>query len=286
MTEFRKEAITEIPISSELYPIEWRCLSDAPPILYAYGNLSLLQRRKFTIVGARRTPANALKLGANIAKELSHTFVIVSGAADGGDSAAIEGGMAGSGEVISILAGGFSSLPQSNYALLVKVAKKGLVLSPHSFETEVRAYSYEYRNKLLAALGEGLLVLGAGEKSGALITAKYAKSFKKPVFALPYPPASSAGSGCNALIKQGGFLTENAEDIASRFQVVLTKKKEVELSGEEQALYTALKERGEGHITELSAAAGVPAYKARGVFSSLEVKGLAVSLGGNRYAAV
>lgn len=286
MNEIRREKVMEIPFDSEYYPSEWKALPDAPPVLYAYGKTQLLKKRKFVIVGSRRTPANALKLGANIAKDLSGTFAIATGSADGGDSAAIEGGIAGSGEVICLLAGGFSAIPQGNYALLLKVAERGLLLSPHPFETEVRAYSYEYRNKLLAALGEGVLVLGAGEKSGTLITAKYAKKFKKPVFAFPYPPASASGAGCNALIKQGGFLTENALDIAEKFGVVLTERKRAELTKDEEAILQALQESEDGHVGDLSLRSGVPVYKARGILSALEVKGLVVSVGGNRYALV
>lgn len=278
--------LTEIPLCSPDYPVEWKELSDAPKKLYALGNVALLRERKFAIVGSRRTPANALKLGEEIAKTLSSSFVILTGTADGGDTAAIEGALKGSGRVICLLAGGFSALPQYNLALLERVAKRGLILSPHPYETEVRAFSYEYRNKLLAKLCEGVLVLGAGEKSGALITARYAAEFKKPVFALPYPPNSASGAGCNALIKRGGYLTESATDIAEKYNVDLTEnKREISLSPDEQKLYEVLKE-GEAHASELAVKTGIPVFKLRAVLSSLEVKGVVVSLGGNRYAVI
>ena len=282
----RSNNLTEIPYSSPQYPTAWKELSDPPERLYALGNVALLQERRFAIVGSRRTPANALKLGEEISKTLSQSFVIVTGTADGGDTAAIEGALKGSGKVICLLAGGFSALPQYNLALLEKVAKKGLILSPHPYETEVRAFSYEYRNKLLAKLCEGILVLGAGEKSGALITAKYAEAFQRPIFALPYPPNSASGVGCNALIKRGGYLTENAGDIAERYCIDLTEKKiEISLSSDEQKAYEALQE-GESHATELAAKTGIPVFKLRAILSSLEVKGVVVSLGGNRYTVV
>lgn len=286
MLTVSQNQLTEIDISSPEYPAEWRELQAAPQKLYALGDISLLKEKKFAVVGSRRTPQNALKLGAEIAKTLSREWAIVTGTADGGDSAAIEGALGGSGRVICLLAGGFSALPQCNLNLLEKVAKRGLILSPHPFETEVRAFSYEYRNKLLAKLCEGVLVLGAGEKSGALITAKYAMQFKKPIFALPYPPNSSSGAGCNALIKKGGRLTENALDVAEKFGLDLTeKKREVTLTPDEEKLYEALKE-GEAHASELAQRTGLPVFKLRAILSSLEVKGLVVSLGGNRYAVV
>lgn len=271
------------------YPQEWLSLLDAPEKVYALGNLSLLKERKLTVVGSRRTPANALKLGEKTAKELSSVFVIVTGTADGGDTAAIMGALSapqGKG-VICLLAGGFSVLPQAQLPILEKVAKQGLLLSTQEPNVSAREFSYEYRNKLLARLGEGTFVLGAGEKSGTLITAKYAQKQEKPIFAFPYPPASASGAGCNGLIKRGAMLVENAEDIAVYFGIDLAKQNnQVTLSKEEETLYIALKEAGELHAVELSERTGVPAYKIRALTASLEVKGLTVSLGGNRYAVV
>ncbi len=282
-----KDAIIEIPLSSTEYPSAWKMLGDAPQTLYALGDLSLLKGRKLAVVGSRRTPVNVLKVGGEIAQKLSEEITLVTGVADGGDTAAIEGALRGSGKIICLLAGGFSALPQCNLQLLERVARKGLLLSPHPFETQVRNFSYEYRNKLLARLTDGVFVLGAGEKSGALITASYAVEYALPVFALPYPPNSTYGSGCNALIKQGGYLVESAEDIAWRYGVTLTeKRREISLTEEEEGAYRALKEKGECHTGELASLSGVPVFKLRGILSALEVKGLVVSLGGNRYAAL
>ena len=283
--DFKKNLI-EIEFSSLDYPSEWKDLQDAPKKLYALGDISLLRERKFAVVGSRRTPQNGLKLGLEIAKSLSQAFVIATGVADGGDTAAIEGALQGSGKVVCLLAGGFSALPQYNLTLLERVIKNGLILSPHPFETEIRAFSYEYRNKLLAKLCDGVLVLGAGEKSGALITAKYAQAYRKPIFALPYPPNSSSGAGCNGLIKKGGYLTESAQDIAEKYGVDLTERKqELTLSDDERKVYEILRE-GEAHVTELAAGTGIPVFRLRAMLSALEVKGIVVSLGGNRYAAV
>ena len=282
---FTKYQTREIPITSSDYPKEWKTFSDAPSSIYVVGDLTLLKQRKFVVVGSRRTPAPALKLGETIAKDLSHSLVIVTGTADGGDGAAIEGALLGSGRVICVLAGGFSAIPQNSVALLEKVARKGLLISPHPYDTPVRSFSYEYRNKLLAALGEGTLVLGAAEKSGALITARYAWGQKKPVFALPYFPGSAASEGCNAIIKGGGFLTETAFDIAAKLGINLEEQKilEIDLTADELKIMTALRNLAEAHIMDLAAISGLPTFKAKAVLSALEVKGVVVSVGGNRY---
>ncbi len=280
-----KRAIVEIPPNSPDYPKEW--LKEKTPLTcYAVGNIRLLKERKLAIVGSRRTGAGIMKIGANIAEELSPSFVIVTGTADGGDSAAIEGGLR-TGRIICVLAGGFSALPQGNLSLLERVAKEGLLLSPYPYETEVRPFSYGHRNRLLASLAEGVLLLSAGDKSGALMTVDYAREQGKKVFALPYAPNTPTGSGCNAVIKRGGYLAENAQDIANEFGVDLTQNtRKIDLSEDEGKLYEALREITEGHLAEISERAGIPFFKARALLSALEIKGLAVSLGGNRYAAV
>ncbi len=282
-----REALTEIPISDPRYPAEWKGLSSPPQTLYALGNLALLQGRKFAVVGSRTTPANALRLGGQICKALSSVFTLVTGTADGGDGAAIEGALAGSGNVICLLAGGFSALPQAQLPLLSKVAQRGLLLAYQPFETPVRSFSYEERNKLLAALSCGALVLGAGEKSGALITASYAQRQGKPIFALPYPPNSTSGVGCNALIKAGGTLTENERDIAAHYGIELqTERKKVALTPDEGKAYALLQEKLTLHAEELAQGTGIPVYKLRAALSALEIKGLIAALGGNRYTIV
>ncbi len=287
MWQINPNNVREIPISSPDYPAAWKSFSDAPDILYAVGDISLIRERKFVVVGSRRASAPALKLGEKICEELSSSLVIVTGTADGGDSAAIEGALQGSGKVICLLAGGFSSLPQGNINLMEKVAKRGLLLSPYPFDTPVRKFSYEYRNKLLAALGEGVLVLGAAEKSGALITARYAWRMKKLVFALPYFPGSASGAGCNAILKAGGIFTETAFDVAQKLGIKLEEKKAaVVLTLDEEKMLESIRELGESHITELAKKSGVSAFKAKAVLSALEVKGFAVSLGGNRYSVI
>lgn len=285
---FSKYKIREILKSSADYPREWLALSDAPEAVYAVGDLSLLRGNKLVIVGSRRTPVPALKLGQSIAKDLSHSLVVTTGTADGGDSAAIDGALSGSGRVICVLAGGFSSISQNLQPLLEKVSEKGLILSPYPYETPVRSFSYEYRNKLLAALGMGTLVLGAAEKSGALITARYAWGQKKPVFALPYFPGSAAGEGCNAILKAGGFLTETAFDVANRLDITLEEEKiaAVPLTTDELKVMTALRNLAEGHIMDIAAVSGIPTFKAKAILSALEVKGVIVSLGGNRYKPI
>ncbi|MBR2341698.1 MAG: DNA-protecting protein DprA [Clostridia bacterium] len=281
----KTQGITPLAYGSARYPKAWLQLADAPLVLYAKGNLSLLQTRIFCVVGSRRTPLAILKLAENICEELSQSVTLLTGVADGADTAVIEGALKG-GKPICMLAGGLGSAPKNNPALLKAVEEKGLLLAPHQNDVPVLAYSYEYRNKLLAALCEGALVLSAGEKSGALITAKYAREFGKKLFALPYAPMSASGIGCNELIKNGAKLTECAKDVLSEFGLELKTRRAVELTETELLAVEYLKQAGEAHVTELAEHLKLPMFKIPVLLSALEMKGVVIKLGGNRYSAV
>lgn len=284
LEKLRRRGITPIPYGAKNYPKAWLNLANAPLVLYAKGNLALLEERLLCIVGSRRTPPAILKLGEQMSEELSGPFVVATGVADGADCAAATGAVK-NGRVICLLAGGFGSLPKGNLTLLTAVEKRGLLLSPHPYETPVFAYSYENRNRLLAALCEGTLVLSAGEKSGALITAKHANELHKRVFAIPYPPSSADGCGCNRLIKQGATLTDCAKDVLDAFGIEEFQKPKLQLTDLEQKTLELLK-GGEAHISELAERLGLPVFKVTAVLAALETKNLAVKLGGNRYSAV
>ncbi len=279
-----KEKITPVFYGGDGYPKSLLSLADAPLCLYAKGNIRLLQEELFAVVGSRRTVDGARKLGTKLAEELTERFAVITGSADGCDKAALQGALDG-GKAVCLLAGGFGFAPKGN-PLLGRVEKEGLLLAACPYDTPVRVFSYEYRNKLLAAISSGVLVLSAAEKSGALITARYATEFRKKVFAIPYAPSVAAGVGCNRLIKDGAQLAESAKDILEKYGFKGAEKKKVPLTETEEKAASFLAERGEAHIGEISSALGIPTYRLATVLSSLEIKGVAVKLGGNRYSVV
>ncbi len=285
---FEKNDVTPIPYPSKLYPEPFKSLSAPPLVLYAKGDVSLLQTELFAIVGSRITPQTAMRTGKTIAKDLSERFTLLTGTADGGDTATIEGCLSGSGKIVCFAAGGLDALPKNNAPLLEKVLRRGLILTACPPETPVRSFSFERRNELIAVLCKGALVLSAGEKSGALITAKYVQRENKPLFALPYPPESPAGAGCNALIKQGARLTERTNDIFGFFGIEQkqTERKTVSLTEDESKVITALNKEHEISLSLLAAQTKIPAYKLAGIVTALEVKGLIVKTGGNRISLI
>ena len=270
---------------ARFYPESLRNIASPPLLLYAKGNRALLSERKFCIVGSRVTAQWAASFGKDIAAELSKHFSIVTGLAEGGDLAAVEGALP-SGRLISVLPCGLKECyPASHFSYKEKIAKGGLILSEYPLSETVKKYSFHERNRLLAGLSEGVLVLSAGERSGALITANCAAEFGRDVFALPYRPGETRGVGCNELIKKGALLTTSAEDILS-FYGFESGKEEAQpaLTPQEAKVYEVLKEGGELHSSVIAERAGMRVFEAAAVLSSLEIKGFAVKAGGNRYS--
>lgn len=280
-SEKRIECVTFV---SEKYPEELRQISDPPLVLYCRGNTDLLSERKFAIVGSRRTLPQVMKRTEEFAEGLSSEFVIVTGLADGGDSAAL-GGALNRGRAISVLAYGFDHVyPGCNRALLERVEGKGLAVSEYLPQQKPLPYHFPMRNRIIAGLSEGVLVVSGGEKSGTRITAAKAYEYGRDVFAFPYSIGVPSGVGCNALIKEYAKLTENLVDIYAAFGINLTETEKISLSAAEQAVYEILRE-GEAHITEIAQKSGLKMHEVPIVLTMLEMKKLAVSCGGNRWAA-
>lgn len=272
-------------ICAEDYPERLKNIPDPPLVLYGAGNRELLKSEMFCIVGSRITPPWAVAAGVKLARELCRHFTIVTGLAEGGDSAAIEGA-AESGKLISVLPNGLNECyPASHNSLKERVAQKGLLLCEYPPDERVQKYSFHARNRLLAGLSRGVLVLSAGLRSGALITANRALDYGRDVFALPHNAGVRQGEGCNELIKSGAALVTNAQDILGSYGIHAEAEISVSLSAQEQSILSAL-EKGELHVTELAEKTGMRIYEVSALVTALEIKNLVVRAGANRYAAV
>lgn len=278
-----KSGVKCVTYFSKDYPKEFINLPEPPLTLYLKGNASLLSGRKFTVVGSRVSLPQTLALCKKISAQLTQKFCVVTGLAEGADTAAITGALP-EGKLISVLAHGFDRVyPASNAQLLTKIYENGLAVSEYPPEVKSSPYNFPARNRLLAALGEGTLVVSAGAKSGALITAGYAEEYSKQVFAFPYSVGVYSGKGCNNLIKNGAFLTENILDIFSVFGLDFIEKPEIPLTENEIAFINAIKQSGEGFLPEIAAKLNKAAFELIPIASSLEIKKVIVRLGGNRY---
>ena len=285
LENLKNKGIECVTYLSPLYPENLKNIEDPPIMLYCKGNTQLLKSNCFSVVGSRRTPAHALALCKRISGELTEAFTVVSGMAEGADSAAIEGALP-SGKVISVLANGFDCFyPATNKSLIERVAREGLLISEYPPHILPQKYNFPCRNRIIAGLSRGVLIVSAGEKSGALITADYAVEYGREVFAFPYNAGVASGAGCNSLIKNGAYLTENILDIFGYFGLDL-KKPSPSLSGDEAAVLAEIKITGEGFLPEIAQKLNKLTYQLIPVVASLEIKGLIARLGGNRYSII
>jgi DNA processing protein len=199
---------------SQKYGEQLRDIHDAPPLLSALGDLSLLQRPKLAIIGARNASVSGRKLAAQIARDLGQAgFVIVSGLARGIDAAAHEAALETG--TIAVLANGVDVIyPPENKKLYESIADRGLLLSENPFGIEPNAQLFPRRNRIVSDLCQGVIIIEAAKQSGSLITARFALDQGREVFAIPGNPLDPRAHGPNSLIKHGqAYLVESAEDI-------------------------------------------------------------------------
>lgn len=267
---------------SKDYPGALKQIFEPPVTLFVKGRRELLSKRCFAIVGSRKSAFYAVNGAKEFAKELSEHFTVVSGFAAGADSAALEGAEY---RAVSVIAFGFDHLKTlANYSALKRVESEGLLVSEHFPTVAPQIYLFPVRNRIIAGLSAGVLVVSAGAKSGALITAEYALENNRDVFAFPYQMGVDTGIGCNNLIHDGAVLCRGVNDILGYYGFEARPQKPVELTEEERTVLAAIREEGEMFLPVLSQKLGTPAHKLIAVLSSLEIKGQVARLGGNRYS--
>ncbi len=279
-----RRGITAVTIFSDAYPEQLKNTAAPPHVLFCKGDISLLKTRCFAVVGSRRSQPKAIADCKRISGEIAEKFTLVSGIADGADTAALEGALT-RGKVICVLAHGFDfDYPSTCAPLKSRIEKEGLIITEHIPTDSPKAYYFPVRNRIIAGLSEGVLVVSAAKKSGALITANYAVEYNRDVFAFPYSLGVVSGEGCNSLIKNGAYLTENILDIFSVYGLDFNTPQAKQMTDDENAVYKKIKELGEAFMPDIAAAIGKQPYQIIAVISSLEIKELIVRLGGNRFS--
>lgn len=204
-----------IPLGDARYPPQLLNTADPPLLLYAQGRIDLLRSESVAIVGSRNpTPQGALN-ARQFAQTLGEAgWVIASGLALGVDGAAHEGALAVSAGTIAVVGTGLDRVyPRRHFDLAHRIARAGLMLSEYGLGTPALAAHFPQRNRLIAGLSRGTLVIEAALESGSLITARLALEAGREVFAIPGSIHSPQSRGCHALIKQGAKLVESAADV-------------------------------------------------------------------------
>lgn len=206
--------IEEISINSKEYPQNFKNIYDSPKKIYLIGNKDLLYQKGIAIVGARDATKYGKKIAYNLAKELSEqNIVIISGLAIGIDSYAHKGSLEKG--TIAVLGSGIDNIyPKENLELAREIIKnKGCIISEYPLGTKPERLHFPQRNRIISGLSDGVVVIEASKKSGALITAEFALEQGKEVFAVPGDINKKQSEGTNQLIKDGAILLTSATDI-------------------------------------------------------------------------
>jgi DNA processing protein len=199
------------------YPRLLREIPDAPLVLYALGNVEKLALPAVGIVGARAATQYGREVAAGLAHDLSGAGVcVISGMARGIDAAAHGAAIEGPGGTMAVLGCGIDIVyPVENRKLWRRIEKEGLLLTEYAPGIEPHPRNFPIRNRVIAGMSSGVVVVEAAEKSGSLITAKFANDFGRDVFAVPGLIHSEASRGCHALLRDGAILCRGAEDVLS-----------------------------------------------------------------------
>jgi DNA processing protein len=195
------------------YPQSLCDISDAPPILWAVGNLTLLQRPMIAMVGARNASSLGTRMARRMAEDLGQAgFVVVSGLARGVDAAAHLAALPTG--TIAVMGGGVDVIyPAENAVLADEIRKDGLILSEQPMGLQPQSRHFPARNRIISGLAQAVVVIEAAAKSGSLITARNALDQGRDVLAVPGHPFDARAAGCNMLLRDGATLARSAEDV-------------------------------------------------------------------------
>jgi len=283
--------------SDENYPPLLREIYDPPLVLYVKGELTAKDKNGVAIVGSRMTTNYGMETARKLAYQLAYVGVtMVSGGARGIDTAAHQGSLSGKGRTIAVLGTGINLVaPPENAELFERIAANGAVITQFPFNRPADKQSFPIRNRIVAGMTLGTVVVEANLSSGALITANFATEYGRQIFAVPGRIDSPRSKGCHDLIKKGAKLCEGVEDILSEFEYLFPTSNKpptasetgvlpaLELNPNEQKVFATVRLEDETSIDDVIRASGLPASAASVALFSLEMKRLVKQLPGKLF---
>ncbi len=269
------------------YPPMLRQIYDPPIVLYVKGTLTAQDKNAVAVVGSRLTTHYGLEVARKLAYQLAYVGVtVVSGGARGIDTAAHQGALGAKGRTVVVLGTGINLVvPPENAELFARITSEGALISQFPFNRQADKQSFPIRNRVVAGMTLGTVVVEANLTSGALITANLAVDYGRQVFAVPGRIDSPRSKGCHDLIKHGAKLCEGAEDILSEFEYLFPPTNRpaspleaaglaaMTLSETEQLVYATL-DADEKSIDEVIRSSNLPASTVSVALLSLEMKRL------------
>lgn len=278
------------------YPEHLREITDAPVILYVYGNGLDNYRPAVAMVGSRKASIYGMNTAEKFSNRLAeYGICVVSGLARGIDTAAHRGCLKAGGNTLAVLGCGLAvQYPKENLSLKEEIAGRGAVISEFPMQTNPLPYNFPRRNRIVSGLSLGVIVVEAAEKSGALITADFALEQGRDVFAIPAMIDHPNSLGTHRLIKEGAKLVTSVEDVLEDLNILNQpldgqQKKELEskdnagvLTEPESALYRFITDQPV-HIDELVQSSNLDIPTATALLFGLEMKKLIKQLPGKRF---
>lgn len=275
------------------YPELLRQIYDPPIVLYVKGRLSAQDKNAIAMVGTREATHYGLETARKLAYQLAYLGItVVSGGARGIDTAAHQGALAAKGRTIAVLGTGINIVvPAENKELFDRIAASGALITQFPFNRNADKQSFAIRNRIIAGMTLGTVVVEAGLHSGALITANFATEYGRQVFAVPGRIDSPRSKGCHDLIKRGAKLCESAEDILTEFEYLFAPSTRaptgadigalpaITLSEIEQKVYDALGDE-ELTIEDVIRRSGLPSSAVSVALLGLEMKRIVKQLPG------
>jgi DNA processing protein len=275
------------------YPRRLFEIGAPPPLLYLRGQLPVWDPA-LAVVGSRRATRNGLKAAEELSAAAAGAgLLVVSGLARGIDTAAHQGALKGSGHTVAVLGCGVDCpYPPENRELAERIVAGGCLLSEFPLGTQPLADHFPRRNRIISGLSRGVLVVEAADKSGSLITARYALDQGRDVMAVPGPISIASCRGSNGLIKQGAALVDSLDDmltalglettLASARQEHGVKAPHCPLTPREAQIYELLSQ-GPRQLDDISSALELTAAEVSAMVLGLELKGLLAQLPGSHY---
>jgi DNA processing protein len=283
---------TVIPFADERYPALLRETSAPPIVLYVEGEITQADTRSVAVIGSRDFTPYGRDVARSFATDLAQAGVtVVSGLARGIDGVAHEAALAAGGRTIAVLGGGLDWIyPSEHRGLARRITEHGALISEYPPRTRPVRGNFPMRNRIMAGLSIGVVIVEARVKSGTLITANYAAHYNRDVFAVPGSVLSPVSEGCHQLLKEGASLARNAADVlaeldiaASDAQATQPEPAALALAGTEAVVYAALTVDPQ-HIDDLSVTIELSIAEVATTLMMLELRGLVRNTGAQHYA--
>ncbi len=289
-----KSPFDMVTIFDKGYPARLRNIYDPPVILFKQGNFKESDEDAIAVVGTRKSTNYGKEVTEILVKGLvEQNITIISGFARGIDSEAHKAALRAGGRTIAVLGNGIDRVyPPENRRLRNQIVENGVYCSEFPFGTKPDAVNFPRRNRIISGLGLGVVVIEAGEKSGAILTAYYSLDQNREVFAVPGRISDIKSKGTNRIIQKGAKLVGNVEDILSEIESnrkFPTVPHQIEIDfkfeGEEKKIYDALSYEPI-HIDELSIKVAKTSYEVLSILLSLELKGAVRQLAGKMFTKI